>query len=253
MDWRYHIYKKLGYSVYSRETAGKTLEFLGTSGAGKTTLYRETVVKRKSRWLQAHHLEGLKRTTPPCQIDDVLMRILKSRMDTIFNSDTFCGWHSFMDLKLSVRVMRETMLVTHVAQPTGVAFDEGFFRHFPAEILEQGDDIPLQLWENRAFVYVRARSAETALARVSSRTARLAQIERQRSKSEDQILEKINLDQEMFQTIVDKGLGYGCPVLVVDAENPFHESVAQVLQFESSLNQRFEQQSQINETLNSTP
>ena len=167
------------------------------------------------------------------------MRVLRSRVETIFNSDSFSPWHSFLDLNLSVKVMRETMLVTQSPQPTGFAFDEGFFRHFPAEILQLGDELPVQLWKNRAFVYLRARTPETALTRLRSRTMTLVNIHHQRSRSDVQILSSIVQDQEMFQSIVDRGASYGCPVLVINAESPIQESIQKVLEFESSLSQRF--------------
>ena len=38
IDLQYHLLKNTGRSSYSEETSGKTLEFIGTSGIGKTTL-----------------------------------------------------------------------------------------------------------------------------------------------------------------------------------------------------------------------
>ena len=124
IDLQYHLLKNTGRSSYSEETSGKTLEFIGTSGVGKTTLFNESMNKRKNRWFFAYHLEFLKRKVPPCEIDDILMLVLKSRIENINNSDSFCPWHSLLDLKLSVRVMHETMLVVHSAHPKGFAFDE---------------------------------------------------------------------------------------------------------------------------------
>jgi thymidylate kinase len=219
-----------------------TLEFIGTSGVGKTTLFRETMGKLTKRWFFAYQLDLVKRKTPASEIDGVLMEILKNRIEKITTSDSYCPWHSFLDLKLSVRVMHETMVVAHSSHPQGFTFDEGLFRHFPAEILQIGDEFPAQLWHNRAFVYLRARTPETALARVRSRTEMLAQIERQRERSDEQRLTNILRDQEVFQAIVDKAKTFGCPVLVLDAEDPFADSVNKVIEFESTLGQRFKKQ-----------
>jgi len=242
MDWRYYILKKTGYSFYSKETAGKTLEFIGTSGVGKTTLFRASVASLKSRWFLSHHTDRLKRKAPPGEIDEILMRILKVRIESILDSESFCSWHSFIDLQLSVRVMRETMLVFHDPQSTGFAFDEGLFRHFPAEILQQGDEFPAQLWKNRAFVYLRARMPETALARLKSRKKMLAQQGPDRVRTDDLLLSRIMKEQEIFDSILDKGTSLGCPVLVIDIEDPFQESVDKVLEFETTLGQRFSAQ-----------
>ena len=64
VDWRYYFFKKTGYSVYTEETSGKTVEFIGTSGVGKTTLYRECVNKLRNRWFFAYQLDFVKRKIP---------------------------------------------------------------------------------------------------------------------------------------------------------------------------------------------
>ncbi|MDC1287756.1 hypothetical protein N8198_07715 [Gammaproteobacteria bacterium] len=146
--------------------------------------------------------------------------------------------------------MHQTMLVAHGAHPKGFSFDEGLFQHFSDEILKMGDEFPAQLWENKAFVYLRARIPETALTRLVSRVTK-AEVrgERQRLRTDDQILSRIVQDQEMFQSIVDKASSFGCPVLVIDAENSFQDSIKKVLDFESSLSQRFK----IQEKMETTP
>ena len=245
MDFRYHILKKTGFSFYSNETAGMTLEFIGTSGVGKTTLYRETMARLRNRWFFAHQLDFIKRKAPPSVKDRVLMEILKSRIDKIINSEAYCPWHSLLDLKLSVRVIHETMITVHSSHPQGFVFDEGLFRHFPAEILLYGKDFPVQLWQNRAFVYLRARSPETALARLKSRTMSLAQIAVQREITDEQLLARIIHDQEMFQSIVGRASSFGCPVLVLDAEDPLMDSINKVLNFEKSLHQKFSEQKEM--------
>jgi len=243
VDWRYHLFKKTGYSFYTEETSGKTIEFIGTSGIGKTTLFRNTMIRLRSRWIFAHHLDFIKRTTPPCETDEILMKILERRIAKIYSSESFCPWHSLLDIKLSVQVMAETMkLASQSGHPTGFALDEGLFRHFPAEILQLVNELPAQLWKDRAFVYLRARIPETALSRIKSRTMSLAKIERQRVRTDDQILSSILKDQEMFQSIVDRATSFGCPVVVIDAEEPIQDSINKVLDFESSLNQKFKMQ-----------
>lgn len=243
MDWRYHLLKRTGYSFPTKETAGKTLEFLGTSGVGKSTIFNKSVARLKNRWLFAYHLGFLKRKSPPSEVDKALMDILMSRIATIKNSDSFCPWHSLIDLQLSVRIMHETMQVLHDVFPKGIAFDEGFFRHFAAEILQLGDDFPDQVWKNRAFVYLRTQKPETILLRHKARwMASATRGERQRVKTDDQILSEITHEQEMFQIIADRALSFGCPVLIVDAENPVEESVKKILDFEKSLGQQFSSQ-----------
>ena len=234
--------RKTGYAAFSRQTSGKILEFIGTSGAGKTTLFNRSMTRLKNRWFFAYHMDLFKRKAPPSQVDEILMQILQKRIENINSSESFCPWHSLLDLKLSVRVMHETMVVAHSAYPKGFAFDEGLFRHFTAEILQLDDLCLVDLWKNRAFVYLRARTPETALARVKSRTEKLTQLERQRDRTDDQILFRIVQEQEMFQSIIDKAATFDCPVLVIDAEDPFEDSVNRVLDFESSLIQRFKSQ-----------
>ena len=253
MDWRFHLLKRAGYSSYTEETSGKILEFIGTTGIGKTTLFNKTMSKLRSRWLFAYHLGFFKRKTLRSETDEILMRVLKNRTEKIYSSTSFCPWHSLLDLKLSVRVMHETMTVAQSEFPKGFAFDEGLFRHFPAEIVQLGDEIPVELWKNRAFVYLQAQTPETALSRLKSRKRTTAQIESQRVISDDQILLRITNDQEMFRSIVDRALSFGCPVIVIDAENPHEDSIKKVLDFESSLSQSFKMQETMAQTLNSSP
>ena len=251
MDWRYQILKRTGFSVYGKKnTAGKTLEFLGTSGVGKTTLFRGCLPKLRNRWLSSYHLDFLNRTARSCEPDVILMQVLKRNIEKIFSSDSFCPWHSLVDLRLSVKVMHQTMVVAQNTHPMGFAFDEGLFRHFCAEIMELTDDFSVELWENRAFVYLRARSAETALSRLKARRVKWAQIQSYRGETDEQFLARIAREQQMFQSIVGRALSFGCPVLVLDAEEPIQKSIEKVLNFERSLIQRFKMQK--NMDLNTT-
>ena len=239
MDWRYYLLKKTGYSFYTRETSGKVLEFLGTSGVGKSTLFYNSVAKLPSRWMFAYHLGFLHRNAEPCEVDEILMAVLKSRIEKIMSSETFCPWHSLLDLQLSAKIMQQTMLIAHEAFSKGFAFHEGLFRHFAAEILEKGDEFPVQLWKNRAFVYLRSRNPDTVFSRYKSREAISSKSERQRIGTDDQVLSRIKREQQNFQAIVDKAPSFGCPVLVLDAENPLKDSIEKVLDFERTLSQKF--------------
>ena len=245
MDWRYHLLKKTGYSFYTKETSGKVLEFLGTAGVGKSTLFHNSIARLRSRWMFAYHLDYLKRKAEPCEVDEILMAILKSRIDKITNAESFCPWHSLVDLQRSVKIMHQTMLIAHDVHPKGFAFHEGLFRHFATEIQQMGDKFPVQLWKNRAFVYLRSRNPETVFSRYRSREAISSKIERQRIGSDDQVLSRIKMEQQNFQAIVDKAPSFGCPVLVLDAENPLKDSIKKVLEFERSLGQKFRIQEQI--------
>jgi len=243
MDWRYQILKRTGFSVYRKTgTSGKTLEFLGTSGVGKTTLFNGCLRKLRNRWFSSYHMEFLNRTVRSCEPDEILMQILKRKVEKILYSDSFCPWHSLIDLKLSVKVMYDTMLAVQSTHPMGFAFHEGLFRHFCAEILELHDDFPAELWKSRAFVYLRARSPETALSRLSFRRNIKAKTHSQRVITDDELLLRITSDQLKFESIVDKALSYGCPVLVLDAEDPIQASIEKVLHFERSLIQKFKMQ-----------
>lgn len=244
MDWRFQLLKKTGYSFYSKETSGKILEFIGTSGIGKTTLLNHTVARLKNRWLFGYCIDYLNRKDPPSEVDEVLMKILIRRMENIKNSDSFCPWHSLLDIRLSVNVMHEAMFIAQNVFPKGFVFADGLFRHFSAEILQVGDELPGQLWKNRAFVYLRARTPETAMTRFKSREMRAAQIGHgpQRGTAQDRVLSRVIQEQEMFQTIVEKALSFGCPVLVVDAEDSLQDSIKKVLEFESSLSLKFDMQ-----------
>lgn len=251
MDWRYQLLKRTGFSVYGKkDTSGITLEFIGTSGVGKTTLFRGCLRKLRSRWFSSYHLDFLTRSVRSCEPDEILMQILKRNIEKILNSDSFCPWHSLLDLNLSVRVMHETMLIAQKTHPMGFAFDEGLFRHFRAEILEMTDDSSVELWEKRAFVYLQARSPETALSRLKARRMKLAPKHSQRELTDDQILSRIARDQQMFQSILDRARSFGCPVLVLDAEEPIQQSIEKVLKFERTLIERFKVQE--NTALNNT-
>jgi hypothetical protein len=243
MDWRYQILKRAGFSVYRKiGTSGKTLEFLGTSGVGKTTLFHGCLRKLRTRWFSSYHIELLNRTARSCEPDEILMQVLKRKIEKILNSDSFCPWHSLIDLKLSVKVMYDTMLATQNTHPMGFAFHEGLFRHFCAEILELNDDFPAELWKSRAFIYLRARSPETALSRLNFRRSIKAKTHSHRVITDDELLSRITNDQQMFQFIVDKALSFGCPVLILDAEDPIQTSIEKVLNFERSLIEKFKMQ-----------
>jgi hypothetical protein len=219
-----------------RPSAGLILEFVGTQGVGKSTLFRETLGKRRAEWFFRDHLRDLPIATPGEPWSLRVHRALLFNKTAAIHDSEFDAWQCSYAVGATAQIVRESLYLSSETFSRGFALDEGLFKNLTREVLalDQADADPL--WKGRALIYVRAREVETV---VRQYQARLDQRRRrgwfQHAVSVDWIAERARADGQVNARLIAEARRRGVPHLVVDAEDPQRENVREIHGFEERL------------------
>ncbi len=218
------------------KTSATILEFVGTQAIGKSTLYTACLAAIQSRWYFRHHIEGLSpESTCSDRVDhlhrDIFfnkMHRLEARQLDTMQSATIARQMAF--------VIRESQFISSHAFPRGFVLEEGLFKNFPEEVLDLGVEDAAPLWENRAFIHLRARDPDLAVARYQGRaTDRRNRGIFQHQRSNDEVRSHIEADNLLFDQMIERARALDRPAIVVYAEDNFQCAVQDVLEFEKSM------------------
>jgi hypothetical protein len=218
------------------KTAGTILEFVGTQAVGKSTLYKACLPTIQSRWYFRHNLEGLNPESITSDRADHLHRdIFFNKMNRL-DARQLDTTQSATIARQMAFVIRESLLISSHAFPRGFVLEEGLFKNFPEEVLDLSVEDAAPLWENRAFVHLRARDPDLAVERYQGRaTDRRNRGIFQHQRSNDEVRCRIEADNLLFDQMIETARALDCPTFVVYAEDNFQCAVQDVLEFEKSL------------------
>jgi len=219
-----------------QETAGAILEYIGTKGVGKTTLYTHSLARLGHRWFSRHHIEALGSDIAASpEILSSHRAMLFSRLKAL-DEEALDAWRSVVMVQQASAVLRESLRLSVARFPRGFALEEGLMKNFTREVLELDPEASEPLWRNRFFIYVRAREIATVVERYQRRIReRRQQGFYQDFESDSDIVERVTRDNEVNDRLVNEAEERGRPVLVVHAEDDFEHSVQRVLAFERTV------------------
>lgn len=162
-----NIFRFLGFSIsrvhnMPKDAANPTakplfIEFIGVSGVGKTTLYKEVKrVRASAKWIE--RFEFL-RFQPKINID----QHMNSKMLQMLEKKSFKIWNSEINLNDKIKLLsfvyqnisEEVSALLHNKNATLIN-EDGLFHNFGKEIKDLYNDDPTffhELCENRAIVY----------------------------------------------------------------------------------------------------
>ena len=221
-----------------KATSGTIVEFVGTQGIGKSTLYWACQKQLEDRWFFRDDLSGLgPRSVDSGQVEQLHRDIVFRRMNRVDESGSH-PWRSITEARATAMVVYESLLISTHPFPRGFMLEEGLFKNFPEEVLALNDDESMALWQNRAFVHLRARDPDLAVARFQKRAVdRRSRGIIQDQESDDDLRSRIETDNLKFDRMIEKAREFHRPSIVVYAEDDFAGAVKDVLEFEKSLNQ----------------
>jgi hypothetical protein len=121
--------------------------------------------------------------------------------------------------------------------PRGFFLDEGLVKSFPYEIMAIDPDEATPLWRNRAFIYMRARDPEIVAARRRKRVAtRALNGTVHRTPPAAELRARIEEDNRIFDRIFERAEAFGCPSVILYAEESTADNIQKILEFERGLN-----------------
>ncbi|MFO7976695.1 MAG: hypothetical protein R6V12_18930 [Candidatus Hydrogenedentota bacterium] len=222
-------------SARPTRTKGMILEFIGTMGVGKSHLYHLTLGISRG-WFFQQHLRGITQESNRwCSILDVHEKLLTARIERIRASSADI-WQQATYMHDISQVIKESLLLSTLEFPRGFALAEGLFKHCARELLELDIEETAPLWQERAFIYVRAKDPITAMQRYKQRVDWLRSLGiYQHPEADEQILKRIEADNEINDRLIDVAVELKRPVLVVFAEDDIEESVKRIADFERHL------------------
>ncbi len=217
-------------------TAGSTIEFIGTPGVGKTTLFNACWPSIKDRWYFRNDLKGL---GPSLVLSGSIERIHRDiyvKRINLLNSSDLDPWQSITHALQAATVIYESLMTSSQDFSRGFVFEEGLFKNFPEEVLNLCDVEAAPLWENRAFVYLRARDPDIVLTRFQLRSdERRNRKIFQHCQPDYEVRSRIDADIRLFDQMLEKAKVFACPLIVINAEDRLQDAVKDVLKFERSL------------------
>lgn len=218
------------------DTAGWIVEIIGTQAVGKSTLNNAIYKHLRARWFFREDLEYTGQLIPGTDNIEALHRdIFFKKVGRVAQSDAD-AWRSVRIAGQCSVVIEQSMTISVNTFPRGFILNEGLFKGFPEEILELSDSDFNLLMKNRAFIYMRAKDPNVALARyrgrVAKRRSRGLYLEPQ---TDDEVRRRIRQDNVMFDLIFEKAKAVGRPAIMVHAEDDLGSAVERVLEFEKSL------------------
>jgi hypothetical protein len=223
-------------------TSGTTIEFIGTQGIGKTTLYNALPAPIKKRWFFRGDLLELGPNSVSSGHVEQLHRDIYFRKIHRVNTSQLDPWQSITVARQMATVIYESLMISSHYFPRGFLLEEGLFKNFPEEVLELSDDEAAPLWGNRAFVYLCARDLDVAVARFQRRTANRRNCDTfQHHLSNSEVRSRIEADNLLYDRIIEKAQAFACQSIILFAEDNFQSSVNNVLEFERSLNSGIDQ------------
>lgn len=226
-------------SAPARATAGWVVEFIGTQGIGKSTLNNAVHKSLQDNWFFRADLG----TVGPAQTRspeiEALHRALYFQKIHHLEETQPDPWKSITVARQMSRVISESLTMLSHSFARGFFLDEGLFKNFTREVLELDADTAAPLWQNRAFVYLRARDPASVIARYRGRVQdRQRTGGLQRAPTDEELNARIKQDDLLYDQVTDMAARFGCPVLVVCAEDDHAENVRKILEFEQMLRQK---------------
>lgn len=222
-------------STCPTRTKGLILEFIGTMGIGKSYLYHLTLGTSRG-WFFQQHLRGFTQESNRwCTILDVHEKLLMASIENIRTSSADI-WQKATYIHDICQIINESLLLSTLEFPRGFALAEGLFKHCAKELLELDIEETAPLWQKRVFIYLRAKDPVTVVSRYKQRVEWLRSLGTyQHPETDEQILKRVEADNEINDRLMEVAVELKRPVLVVFAEDEIEKSIKRIADFERHL------------------
>lgn len=218
-----------------KKTAGKTIEFIGVQGVGKSTLNNDTYEFFKKNWFFRSDLGQIGPAASSHDRTEKLHRELFFQAISCLQERQPDPWKSITVARQMSKVISESLTIMNNDFPRGFILDEGLFKNFPREVLGLGSSNRSPLWTNRAFIYLRASDPDFVVARYQERADERSNLGLpQRRMPDVEVRARIEQESDLFDRILEKAMAFGCPALTVRVEDDHKKNIGKILSFERS-------------------
>jgi hypothetical protein len=217
-------------------SAGWIVEYIGTQGIGKTTLNNALYRPLRANWFFRSDLGQ----TGPLETSSAALEHLHNEIYfqkiSRLKDEKANTWKSITVTRQMSRVIGESLTILTNDFPRGFVLDESLFKNFPREVLSLCGDRPGPLWAKRAFIHLRTRNPEFVISRYQSRAEERARRGLMLIPPRDEeVRERIEEDNELFDAITERAAQFGCPVILIYAEDDQRENIRKILDFEKAI------------------
>lgn len=216
------------------------IEFMGSSGVGKTTLFRELQKLRnqQSQWITPDEFFSLNYLEPNSErLDDVYEKFLASKIDVIL-SGKMQPSDQLKLLCFFYRNMKEDAAVRQRNKNYAVIFEDGLFHNFSNTLLtvfETEEPNFRSIVEDSAIVYC-VNSAEIVAEQILERKSSQGVLHPHHNFCSRKELEKYQIKQnEEIDKLIEFLRQFSCPVLKIDTSQNLAENAKKVELFVNRL------------------
>lgn len=143
-----------------RDTRGWLVEFVGPSGVGKTTLWRQVAPMLRRDWFFERHAKGLLgKITENETHATYLKHICARRLETLMGKDFPLERMASIGQRI-FEVARLGLVSKSTDLPRGFIMDDGIAHFFAEQILEQDRDATRVFFERMAFIFIMPDEAD---------------------------------------------------------------------------------------------
>ncbi|WP_299681746.1 hypothetical protein [uncultured Roseobacter sp.] len=219
-----------------RASAGWVIEYIGTQGVGKTTLNNAVQKCLRTDWFFRSDLgQNGPFAQPSAALEDLHREIYFQKIKR-FQKENHNAWKSITVTRQMSRVISESLTILTHDFPRGFILDESLFKNFPREVLKLCGDTPEPLWTKRAFIHLRTRDPDFVVSRYQSRVEeRTRRGMPQIPPTEAEVRTRVQEDNVFFDTITEKAQAFGCPVIVIYAEDTQQDNIRKIIDLEKTI------------------
>ena len=215
------------------------LELAGTSGVGKTTLYKNIFSKIKNNWFNVHEFREILKNVDYEIIESLpyYQELAQLKVKSV-DSMNFSGINKMNLIAYFYSVLIDDSLVHLYNKSYKVISEDGLIHNFSecfSSLSKSGKEAFASTLKYRAIIYCHT-TAEIVAERILERQREIGQLRPQHKVDSFQeliLLQKKNLNS--YGQFIDNLSKYNVPILSIDTSDPMHDNVQKAIEFMSKL------------------
>lgn len=218
------------------KTKGHSIEFIGPSGVGKSTLFEEIKNRTAGEWYFREKLPGLTLKHNQDMMDGGLHWKVLFAKSVNLEERLLNGFRKAKLMRYFSEVILHDLHLIYGLSDRGFLLEEGICHNFSKELNDLPDDDFKKIMAGRALVYLKPKNSSIVVKRIRERAKNGGHIVTHHiGLTDNQLREIAETNMTNFDTLTSRAQAIGIPVCTVYAEDDINQSAKTLLDFERRL------------------